>query len=144
MQVAIGLLLARVTVGAFFAIAGFHKLFNRDRHGHLVETLKADNIPLLTFNAWFVPLVEFFAGVLLTLGVLSTLSALLLGAVCLVALCVDCIPHVRERWHPVDVADFIDDVLYSPETLLGVLLLVTLLCGPGEYSLDYFVQTHGG
>lgn len=137
-----GLLLARGSVGVFFAISGYHKLFNADRHAKLVETLTADHVPFVRFNAWFVPTVELIAGAALALGMLSTISALLLGAICLVATCVDGCKRVEE-WKPVDFADRVDDYLYLPEVLLGVLLLVTIMCGPGAYSLDAFVQTRG-
>ena len=75
------LLLNRVVVGSFFAISGYHKLFNRGRHAFLVETLTADRIPFVAFFQWLVPCVELVGGASLTLGMLSLPSALLLGAV---------------------------------------------------------------
>ncbi len=42
-------------VGLFFAISGFHKLFFKQRHEALVETLKDDKIPFVGLFQWFVP-----------------------------------------------------------------------------------------
>ena len=50
----------RMVVGLFFAISGFHKLFLKQRHEALVETLKDDKIPFIGLFQWFVPSVEFF------------------------------------------------------------------------------------
>jgi putative oxidoreductase len=134
----VAIALNRVAVGGFFAISGYHKLFNADRHAALVATLKADGIPLLRFNAWFVPVVEFAAGVMLTLGLLSVIAALLLGAICLVATCCDGWARVC-AYKPIDKADYVDDLLYLPEVLYGIMLLTVILTGPERYSLDKLI-----
>lgn len=89
----------RASVGVFFAISGYHKLFNKDRHATLVETFKKDGIPCIRFNQWFVPIVEFTAGIWFTLGLLTVISAGLLGAICLVATCTDGVKRIRD-WKP--------------------------------------------
>ena len=134
-----GITINRVAVGVFFAISGFHKLFNHDRHTALVETLKRDHIPFVRFNAWFVPSVELYAGALLAIGLFSVLSALLLGAVCLVATCADGLRRVVEEFKPIDKADFVDDLLYLPEVLYGLMLVAVICSGPGVYSVDYLL-----
>lgn len=136
----VAIALNRVALGLFFAISGYHKLFIPARHASLVATLKADKIPLLSFNAWFVPVVELIAGLTLTLGLLSVISALLLGAICLVATCCDGWARVCS-YKPIDVADYVDDVLYLPEVLYGIMLLTVILTGPERYSLDYYLFT---
>lgn len=128
----------RIVVGGFFAISGYHKLFNAARHASLVETLKRDRIPCIGCCQWFVPGVEFVAGLLLVIGLASVISALLLGAVCLVATCTDGLQRVRE-WHPIDRADWVDTLLYLPEVLYGIMLLTVILTGPERYSLDHFI-----
>lgn len=133
-----GITIARVAVGAFFAISGYHKCFTPERHASLVQTLREDNIPLVRFNAWFVPCVELVGGTALALGLFSVLSALLLGAICLVATCADGLKRVR-AYKPVDAADFIDDILYLPEVLYGLMLIAVICSGPGAYSLDYLL-----
>jgi uncharacterized membrane protein YphA (DoxX/SURF4 family) len=125
----------RVAAGTFFAISGYHKLTNADRHADLVETLRADKVPFIAFNQWWVPLVELVAGVTLILGLFSVISAALLATVCLVATCVDGCKRIAE-WKPIDKADWLDDLLYLPEVLLGIMLLTVILTGPEHYSLD--------
>lgn len=131
----VALLFNRMAVGAFFAISGYHKLFNAGRHASLVQSLQDNRIPLLRFNAWFVPAVEFGAGVALTLGYHSLIAALLLGAICLVATCTDGLKRIAE-WKPMDKADIIDDALYLPEVLYGIMLVTVILAGPGAGTLS--------
>jgi len=132
------LLLDRLAVGAFFAISGYHKVFNPARHAALVEILKLDNIPCVRFNQWFVPWVELGAGSLLVVGFMSSRAALLLGVICLVATCMDGPKRVKE-YKPLDAADWLDDILYLPEVLLGIMLVIVILCGPGRHSLDFLM-----
>lgn len=128
------LALNRIVVGVFFSFSGWHKLVVPSRHASLVENFKANHIPMARFNQWFVPCVELFAGMLLMLGAFAVPMALLLGAICLVAACTDGVKRVRD-WKPLDVADCIDDVLYLPEVLLGVMLVTVILAGPGAFSI---------
>lgn len=51
-----------VAVGAFFMLSGYHKLFNAERHGSIVDELKALGVPAVGFNQWWVPSVEVTAG----------------------------------------------------------------------------------
>ena len=125
----------RILIGLFFAISGFHKLFVPARHAALVSTLHASGIPFLRFNSWFVPTVEFVAGAALLFGVFSVFAALLLGAICLVATCTDGIKRVLNEYKPINKADLVDDVLYLPEVLYGIMLLTVILAGPGSLRL---------
>ncbi len=131
----VGMTLNRLAVGIFFAISGYHKLFNPARNASLVATLEEDHIPLLRFNQWFVPNVELCAGLALAVGFLSVWAALLLGAVCLVATCTDGIKRIAS-YKPLDKADWLDDMLYLPEVLYGLMLIIVICSGPGAYSLD--------
>jgi uncharacterized membrane protein YphA (DoxX/SURF4 family) len=134
----IALLLNRVVIGVFFAISGFHKLFYAERHASLVSTMQADGVPLLRVNQWFVPSVEFLCGLSLIVGFASIFAALLLGAICLVATCVDGIKRIP-GWKPLDKADWLDDLLYLPEALYGVMLAFVIMAGPGALALDRLV-----
>ncbi len=124
---------AHAAVGLFFAISGYHKLFNPERHATMLRTMENLHIPLPRFNAWWVPGNEFFWGTVLAVaaagelfGVASGLAAVLasvfLGAICLVATCTDGLQRIRE-WHPLDVADWIDDLMYLPEFWLALVLV---------------------
>ena len=121
-------LLLEVYAGLFFAISGYHKLFNSNRHKSLVDTLKADNIPLISFNEWFVPFVEFSAGSALVIHLhpaLTALAALGLFVLCLVATITDGIKRIAS-YQPIDKADWIDDLLYLPETMLILMLALSI------------------
>lgn len=131
----VALTLARVTVGVFFAISGWHKLFNAGRHAALVQTLKKDHVPAVRFNEWWVPGWELAAGTLLAIGAFSVMSAAILLAICCVATCVECMDRIRE-YQPIDAADWLDDFLYLPEVLHGIILLALILAGPTAYSVD--------
>lgn len=131
----LALALIRLAVGAFFAISGYHKLFNKSRHERLVHTLTEDRVPAVGFNQWWVPGWEFTAGIMLAVGFLTAFSASVLMVICIVA----CLCEARERveqYKPIDDADTIDDYLYLPEVLYMVMLAVTVLAGTGRYSVD--------
>jgi uncharacterized membrane protein YphA (DoxX/SURF4 family) len=124
----------RAAVGVFFAFSGYHKLFNRDRHASLVATLEADHVPLVRVNQWFVPTVEFIGGIAVSIGFFAPVAALLLVAICCVATCVDGLNRIKAE-HPIDWADYCDDLLYLPEVLLAVMLIVVIGAGPGGLAL---------
>lgn len=135
---AIALLVNRIVLGAFFAISGFHKLFNRQRHAAFVRELADDRVPRLRFNQWFVPTVEFSGGLALLAGMLAPLAALGLLVICLVATCTSGKRRVIS-YLPIDRADYLDDVLYLPEVLYLVMLAAVVLAGPGPLRLDSVV-----
>ncbi len=131
----VALTLNREVLGVFFAISGYHKLFNVGRHKSITDTLVADGVPLVTFNEWFVPIVEMLGGLALVVGLLTIPAALGCVAICTVATCVDGFKRIKS-WSPIDKADAVDDVLYLPEVLYIVMLLVVVFAGPGPYSID--------
>lgn len=121
-------ILLEVYAGLFFAISGYHKLFDSNRHKSLVETLRADNIPLIGFNQWFVPFVEFSAGSALVLHLhpaLTALAAMGLFCICAVATITDGIKRIAS-YQPIDKADWLDDLLYLPETMLLLMLALSI------------------
>lgn len=129
------LLIVRVMCGLFFAISGYHKLFNPVRHQSLVDTLVQNRIPYPQFNQWFVPTIEFTAGLGLIGGCLTTLSAFGLFIICVVATCTDGYKRVL-GWKPLDKADALDDILYLPEVTYILLLWVVIIGGSGYLSID--------
>jgi len=120
----------RIALGVFFTTSGYHKLFNAERHASLIETFKKDQLPAIGFFEWFVPCVEFSAGLGCIAGILAPLAAVGLLAVCLVALCVDGIKFTIPSYHPLDPCDWICDLLYLPETWLGISAML-VICNPG-------------
>jgi uncharacterized membrane protein YphA (DoxX/SURF4 family) len=127
------LVLNRIVLGLFFGISGFHKLFNKERHAELVATLKSSHIPLLSVNQWWVPAVEFFGGLALLTGILAPLAALALVIECLVAVGTDGWKRIAS-YRPIDRADWVDDLLYLPEMLAIVALLIVVTFGPGPFT----------
>lgn len=131
---AAGLAANRLALGTFFSISGYHKLFNKARHSTLVETLRRCHVPAIRFNQWFVPAVEFLGGLALLTGILSPLAAFGLMAICLVAICTDGVKRLPAM-KPIDKADWLDDLLYLPETLYLAMLTVIVVAGPGAFTL---------
>lgn len=133
------LLIIRLTVGVFFAISGFHKLFNSERHSKLFRTLVNDRIPFPQFNVWWVPAWEFVAGVLLATGLVTVFAAGVLMVICLVACHAEAGEKIK-KWEPhINCADKLDCYLYLPEVLYVMMLLAILASGPGMYSIDWLV-----
>lgn len=129
------LTLNRVALGAFFAISGYHKLFNASRHAALSRTLQDDGVHALPFMQWLLPSAEFAGGLALIVGLLSVLAALGLFVISAGAIALDAIKRIR-AWQPIDRADWLGDLLYVPEALYCLGLAVVMLAGPGRWSLD--------
>jgi putative oxidoreductase len=131
------LLVMRVSVGGFFVFSGFHKLFNATRREDLRETFAADKVTYAPMMV-LVPLGELLGGLGVAFGALTVFAALGLAALNVGALVLDGFKRIASM-HPLDRADRIDDVLYLPEVLYVVCLLVVISFGPGAYSLDRLV-----
>jgi uncharacterized membrane protein YphA (DoxX/SURF4 family) len=129
------LTLNRVALGVFFAISGFHKLFNAPRHATLTRTLQDDGVHDLPVMQWLLPSAEFSGGCALIIGLLSVLAAFGLFVICMGALALDAVKRIR-AWQPIDRADWLGDLLYVPEALYCIGLAVVMLAGPGQWSLD--------
>ena len=129
------LALNRVALGAFFAIGGYHKLFNASRHATLTRTLQDDGVHAVSIMRWLLPSAEFSGGWALTVGLLSVLAAFGLFVICFGALALDAVKRIR-AWQPIDRADWLSDLLYLPEALYCIGLTVVMLAGPGPWSLD--------
>jgi uncharacterized membrane protein YphA (DoxX/SURF4 family) len=136
----VALTLNRVALGVFFAISGYHKLFNRSRHATLAQTLQDDGVHAVPIMQWLVPGIEFSGGWALIIGLLSALAAFGLFVICFAAVVLDATKRVRD-WQPVDRADWLGDLLYLPEALYCIGLAVVMLGGPGPWSLDAKIAT---
>jgi putative oxidoreductase len=127
--------LNRVALGAFFAISGYHKLFNASRHATLTQTLRDDGVHAVPLMQWVLPGAEFFGGSALIVGFLSVVAAFGLFVICIGALTLDAFKRIG-AWQPIDRADWLGDLLYVPEGLYCIGLAVVMLAGPGPWSLD--------
>lgn len=119
-------LVGSVACGAFFALSGWNKLTNAGRHQALVAELQRLHVPAVKFNQWWVPAWELVGGC----GLFATqhwfFAAVLLAIMC-VALCTAG-PGMVASYKPINKADWLDDWLYLPETLLSIVLLM-VICG---------------
>ena len=134
----IALTLNRNAVGMFFMLSGYHKLFNPQRHRALADQLKELGVPVVGFNQWWVPAVEFTAGGAVVIGLLAPLAALGLLVLILVAIATSG-PQRIKLYKPIDQADRIDDWLYLPEVLYAFMLITVVSAGAGPYSLDALI-----
>ena len=135
------LTLNRVALGAFFAISGYHKLFNQSRHATLTGTLQTDGVHALPIMQWLLPGAEFSGGGALIIGFLSVLAALGLFVICVEAFALDSVKRIgawqtSRRW--------LGDVLYTTEPLYSIGLTVVMLAGPGPWSLDAIIAGLAG
>ena len=130
------ILLARVSLGLFFAISGGNKLFVAGSRQTMYQTLVAAQVPFPHLMTYFVSGVEFVCGCLLAVGLLSSLaSAALLGDM-LVAILTTKLPAMPKGLAPLN---WLDGFLYFPEVLY-VLFFIWLICsGPGKFSVDYWL-----
>ena len=126
-------LLARISLGVFFAISGGNKLFVASRTRQMYETLAGAGIPLPRFMTYFVSSVEFIGGCLLFIGLLSSLCCSALIIHMIVA-----ITTVRLATIPAghSFLDWLDDFLYLPETMYIIILIWLICSGPGRLSVD--------
>jgi len=131
----LALTLNRVALGVFFAISGYHKLFNASRHAALTRTLEDDGVHGVPLMRWVVPGVEFAGGCALIIGILTVLAAFGLFVVSAGAFALDAVKRIR-AWQPIDPADWLGDLLYIPEALYCIGLTVVMLAGPGPWGLD--------
>jgi putative oxidoreductase len=132
------LAVVRISVGGFFAISGFNKLFVPKRHAALVGNLTKNRLPKPDLLSWWVAGWEFLAGSMLALGLFSAFAAGVLMIICLVACHAEAAEKVA-KYGPINFGDKIADYLYLPEVLYVVLLAVNIIAGTGAYSLDSFL-----
>jgi hypothetical protein len=127
--------LNRVAIGTFVALSGYHKLFNASRHATLARTLEEDGMPALQLTHVYLriqrgmrthPRPGFSSGSVRPLPLSP-------GAVA-----VDGITRIC-GWQPLNRADWLDDLLYLPESLYCVALAIVMLAGPGSWSLNAMI-----
>jgi putative oxidoreductase len=127
------ILLARVSLGIFFAISGGNKLFVAGRTRQMYRTLAGAGIPFPHFMTYFVSSVEFIGGCLLAVGLLSSLCCVALIIQMIVAIVTVQLATIPTG---LSVLDWLDDFLYLPETMYIIILIWLMCSGPGRVSLD--------
>ncbi|NDC39656.1 MAG: DoxX family protein, partial [Proteobacteria bacterium] len=124
-----GPLFIRLTVGAYFIIAGMTKLDNPTAFVNEVQKFGILKEPLATLYGLLLPYVEILAGGLLVLGLWTTLAAILSSLMLLsfvIALRVFSDPGSH---------------LFNKDIMVLGATLSLLWSGPGFFSIDYFRKT---
>lgn len=131
------ILVARVSLGLFFAVSGYNKLFDSEKHAGLIELMMEIGMPFPEFTALFLGCVEFFGGLLLMIGLFSTLVAIALTIAMVVAIATVEIEHVIPKG--IGPLDWMSWFLYLPQVLYIILFGWMITTGPGKISLDHFL-----
>ncbi|QVL57323.1 MAG: DoxX family protein [Simkaniaceae bacterium] len=127
------ILIVRIFLGVFFILSGFFKIFDAKQHATLLQTIKDAHIPLPEFNAYFVPFMELACGVLILVGLLTTLASFILFVIMITAIVTDRLASVTHHGGIIALENF----LYLPEVLYGLMFLWLFFSGPGKISVDY-------
>ena len=127
-------LLARVSMGLFFAISGWNKLFMVSHWKGLLSAMIATGLPFPKFFALFLAWLEFVGGSLLTIGFLSTFFSIALAFAMIVAIVTVEIPYVIPPG--LGPLDWLDWFLYLPQVMYVLIFLWLVIKGPGPYSVD--------
>jgi len=127
------ILLARVSLGVFFAISGANKLFVPSRTRQMYETLAGAGIPFPHFMTYFVSSVEFISGCLLVIGLLTSLCCAALIIQMIVAIATVQLATIPKG---LSFLNSFDDFLYLPETMYIIISIGLICSGPGKISVD--------
>lgn len=127
------LLLARVVAGVMFSVSGWNKLFTEAGRERMLHTLNDAGIPWPGISAPILGSIEWIAGALLVLGLLSRPAALLLAAICVVAALTDGVARIPAG---LGTLDWLSWFFYLSEVPLAVLLLWVAVVGSGRFALE--------
>jgi putative oxidoreductase len=129
----LSIVIARVSLGIFFAISGANKLFTASHTRQMYETLAGAKIPFPHLMTYFVSSVEFIGGCLLVIGFLSGLCCAAIIIQMVVAITTVQLAKIPGG---LSFLDWLDDLLYLPETLYIIILIWLICSGPGRLSVD--------
>jgi putative oxidoreductase len=125
------LLAVRLYWGWQFAQAGWGKLGNIEKVIHFFTNL---GIPFPLINAWFVSSLEFAGGILLILGLGSRLISLALAIDMIVAYL------AADREALIQIFSDPDKFMAAAPFTFLFASLITLIFGPGRFSLDAMIR----
>ncbi len=131
------ILVARISLGAFFAISGWNKLFQEENRSSLIETMIEAGIPFPEFMSVFLASVECFGGIFLIVGLLSTFWSIALTIAMIVAITTVKIYHAIPTG--LEPLDWLDYFLYLPQVMYVILFVWLIVTGPGRHSLDHII-----
>jgi putative oxidoreductase len=134
-------LLARISLGVFFAISGGNKLFGASQHKLMYETIVGAGIRFPHVMTYFVSSVEFVCGCLLIMGLLSTLCCMAFMIDMIVAITTVQLATLTKA---LSFIDRLDDFLYLPEVMYIIIFLWLISSGPGRLSVDHWIAVRSG
>lgn len=123
---------ARVALGLFFAASGWNKTTTPDGRQAMVETIRSIGAPVPELTASVVAGCELAFGLLLAVGLGTRLAATVLTAIVSVAL----VTVALHQLAPGDPVTWYSNLLYLPETLYLLAMLVFVGLGGGPIGLD--------
>ncbi len=129
------ILVARFSLGLFFAVSGYNKLFVHEKHVDLIHLMTEIGMPFPEFMALFLACVEFFGGIMLMVGLFSTFVSIALIIAMIVAIITVEIEHVIPKG--IGPLDWMSWFLYLPQVMYVILFGWLITTGPGKYSLDH-------
>ena len=136
------ILVARFSLGLFFAVSGYNKLFLAEKHEDLVQLMATIGLPFPEFTALFLASVEFFGGLMLMVGFLSTFCAIALTIAMIVAIVTVEIDHVIPKG--IGPLDWMSWFLYLPQVMYVILFVWLMTTGPGQFSVDHYLARRLG
>ena len=136
------ILVARVSLGLFFAVSGYNKLFVPEKHADLIHLMADIGMPFPEFTALFLAVVEFFGGLMLMVGFLSSIVCIALSIAMVVAIATVEIEHVIPKG--IGPLDWMSWFLYLPQVMYIILFAWLITTGPGKLSIDHWLATKFG
>ena len=134
-------LLARISLGVFFAISGANKLFVASQFKIMNETITGAGIPFPYVMTYFVSSVEFVCGFLLIIGLLSSLCCITFTIDMIIAIATVQLATITKG---LSFIDWLDDFLYLPEVMYIIIFLWLISSGPGRLSIDHWIAVRSG
>lgn len=127
------LILTRISIGLFFLTTGYNKLFVEKNQQIMLETIVSAGIPFPEVTAIIVSLFEFAFGLLLTLGLFTQLTSLILIFICFVALVTVGIYTIPPG---LNLITWISWFFYTHDLLYIFILLFIFTNKPDSFTLD--------
>ena len=141
----IALLIARISIGFFFVMSGYNKIFVNGVDS-LVDGFSESGIPFPLASAWLNTLAQFIGGFSLVFGLGTRIWSGIIGFAMIVASTTVIIPEVLQN----DIANAESNLLfwgwfyYRPEPIYLTVLLLLGFVGPGKASLDHLIAKRWG
>jgi len=135
------ILLARISLGVFFAVSGGSKFLVTSQYKIMYETIVGAGVFFPHFMTTFVAVVEFTCGCLLLIGLLSTLCCMAFIIDMIVAIATVQLATITKG---LPFIDWVDDFLYLPEVMYIIIFVWLISTGPGRFGVDHWIGVRFG